>query len=117
MFTISRSLLVLSAVLMLSTQSFGKGGNMRSEDRYESQHIGNLPANVRQAVLRRCPNAKALHDFSTYTDHLQVMVLHFERLYCERKSFCGPPGCLHQTYISFHGHYRLVESHYASEGN
>lgn len=117
MCSLPRFLIALIAALMMTTQSFGRGGNMRSEDRYESQHISNLPPHVRQAVLRLCRGARALHDFSIYTDHLQVIVLHFERLYCEQTSFCKPSGCLHQTYISSHGHYRLVESHYAGEGN
>ena len=32
--------------------SFAEDGNMRSEDRYEPQHIDSLPSEVRQAVAR-----------------------------------------------------------------
>jgi hypothetical protein len=109
--------LVVFFALVIGPQLFAKGGNMRSADLYEPQHIENLPADVREEVLRLCPAPKALHSFAAYTDHLQKVVLHFEHLYCGEKPFCGPSGCLHQTYVSSgDGHYRLMESYYAPEG-
>ena len=110
-------LIALITVQLLSTPSFAKGGNMRSEDRYDPQHIEGLPPEVRQAILRSCSAPQALHDFAGYTDQLQKVVLHFEHLYCGAVTFCGPSGCLHQTYISSGGRYRLLKSHYAPEGN
>ncbi len=88
---------------------------MRSADLYEPQHIDNLPSEIRQRVLRLCPAPKALHEFASYTDHLRKVVLHFEHLYCGGKPFCGPSGCLHQSYVLSGGHYRLVESYSAPE--
>ena len=113
----SRCLMAFAALLLLSTPSFAKGGNMRSDDRYDPQHIDNLPTEVRAQVLQLCTMPKALHEFASYTDHLRKVVLHFERLYCGEKPFCGPAGCLHQTWVSSGGHYRLIESYYAPEGN
>lgn len=116
----SRALLCLVAIAampLVGAPSFAKGGNMRSDDRYDPQHIDSLPIEVREQVLRLCHAPRALHDFASYTEHLQKVVLHFERLYCGEKPFCGPSGCLHQTYVSSGGHYRLIESYYAPEGN
>ena len=112
-----RYLIAFAAVLLFGTPSFARGGNMRSDDRYDPQHFDSLPAEVREHILRLCPAPRVLHDFASYSDHLQKVVLHFERLYCGGKPFCGPSGCLHQTYVSSGGHYHLLESHYAPEGN
>ena len=54
-------LVALIAALPISEQSLAKGGNMRSEDRYDPQHIENLPPEIRQWVLKLCPAPKALH--------------------------------------------------------
>ena len=89
---------------------------MRSEDRYDPQHIEGLPSDVRQKVLQLCPVAKATHGFANYTDHLQRLVLHFEHLYCGSQAFCGPSGCLHQVYVSSDGRYRLRDSYFVPEG-
>jgi hypothetical protein len=111
-----RFLMAVVAVSLASTPAFAKGGNMRSEDRYDPQHIDGLPSDVRQQVLQRCPAALASHDFASFTDHLQKVVLHYERLYCGAETFCGPSGCLHQVYVSSGGHYRLRDSYFAPEG-
>jgi hypothetical protein len=109
--------LVLVLALLSGTPLLAKGGNMRSADRYEPQHIENLPPEVRRVVIGLCPAPKALHSFATFTDHLEKVVLHYERLYCGERSFCGPSRCLHQTYVVRGGHYHLIESFYAREGN
>jgi len=110
-------LIAFVAVALTEIQLFAKGGNMRSEDRYEPQHIESLPPEVRQAVIRLCPTPRALHSFASYANNLQEVVLHFEHLYCGAKTFCGPSGCLHQIFVSSGGHYRLSKSYYAPEGN
>jgi len=109
--------LVLILALLFGTPLQAKGGNVRSADQYEPQHIDNLPPEVRQVIVRLCPAPKALHSFATFSDHLQKVVLHYERLYCGKKSFCGPSSCPHQTYVARGGHYHLSETYYASEGN
>ncbi len=117
MFRPSLCWLALIAVLSISTHSLAKGGNMRSEDRYDPQHVENLPPEIRQQVLKLCPGARALHDFARYSDHLRKVVLHFEMLDCEKKPFCKQSGCFHQAYILSGGHYRLIESYSVPEGN
>ena len=112
-----RPALWLLAALLVSTQLLAKGGNMRSEDRYDPQHIENLPPEIRQQVLKLCPAPRALHEFARYSDHLRKVVLHFEDLYCGEKLFCGPSGCFHLTYILSGGHCRLVKSYSAPQGN
>ena len=108
---------ICAATLLTGTQLLAKGSNMRSEDRYDPQHIENLPPEIRGHVLKLCSAPKALHEFASYADHLRKVVLHFEHLYCGEKPFCGPSGCLHQTYTLTGAHYRLVESYFAPEGN
>jgi hypothetical protein len=112
-----RASIYLLAVLLASTQSHAKGGNIRSEDRYDPQHIENLPPEIRQQVLKLCPAPKVLHEFARYSEHLRKVVLHFEDLYCGEKPFCGPSGCFHQTYVLSGGRYRLLKSYSAPEGN
>ena len=112
----SLCLVAIAALPLIVGDVLAKGSNMRSSDMYEPQHIEGLPVEARQRVLALCPDSKALHAFATYTNHLQKLVLHFEHLYCGGKPFCGPSGCLHQTYLATGGgHYRLVESYYAKE--
>jgi hypothetical protein len=89
--TRTRWLSVPAVLLLTSGPSLAKGGNMRSADLYEPQHIENLPAEVLQEVLRWCPAPMALHSFASYTDHLQKLVLHFEHLYCGVRPFAGRP--------------------------
>jgi hypothetical protein len=113
----SHCLAVLVAILPICTQALAKGGTMSSGDRYDPQHIGNLPPEIRQEVLKLCPAPKALHEFASYSDHLRKVVLHFEHLYCGDKPFCGPSGCLHQSFVLSGGHYRLLQSYSAPEGN
>jgi hypothetical protein len=83
---------------------------------WNPQHISNLPADVRSAVLAMCattPNAG--HYFATYTHNSQELNLHFEHLHCEQaKSFCNSSGCLHQVYLQTAGHHRLARSFYGS---
>jgi hypothetical protein len=109
--------LIALVALPVGAQLLAKGGNMRSEDRYDPQHIENLPLEIRKQVLKLCPAPKALHEFASYSDHLRKVVLHFEHLYCGAKPFCGPSGCLHQTYALSGGHYRLLESYSVPEGS
>jgi len=97
-------------------QLFAKGDSYRSEDRYNPDHIESLSPEVRDAVMHQCSTPRALREFSAYTDNLQTIVLHFEHLSCGTGgTFCGPAGCLHQIYVSSHGHYRLLRIHYTPE--
>ena len=90
----------------------------RSEDRYDPQHIESFLPELREAVIKKCDTARALHPFASYTDNLQKVVLHFEHFYCNTGgSFCGPSGCLHQVYGSSHGRFRLMRSYYALPGD
>jgi hypothetical protein len=117
-FLASRCLVAFVLVSSLSSQLLAKGGSYRSEDRYNPQHIESLPPEIRDAVIRGCSRPKALHEFAGYTDNLQKVVLHFEHFYCGTDGiFCNASGCLHQVYISSHGHYRLLRSYYAPAGD
>ncbi len=64
---------------------------MRSEDRYNPQHIESLPPEIREAVIHLCATPRAMHTFAGYIETPQKVVLHFEHFYCEagdaRRSF------------------------------
>lgn len=80
---------------------------------WNAEHIDHLPAEIRGAVLAKCPTRPdAGHYFATFY-HDEVH-LHFEHLHCGHTSFCNASGCLHQTYRLTSGHYRLVGSTYKS---
>ncbi len=111
------SLVALIALPLISTQMLAKGGPYSSDDRYDPQHIENLPPEIRAKVLSKCSTPRALHPFAHSRDNMQTVVLHYEHFYCSTGGiFCGPSGCLHQIYVSSHGHFRLLRSFYAPLG-
>jgi hypothetical protein len=104
--------------MLTCTEASAKGGNLHTEDRYNPQHIDNLPPDIRDAILRRCSIPKALHPFASYSDNFRRVVLHFEHFLCVGDdTYCGPSGCLHQLWISNGTHYRLLRSYYAPAGD
>ena len=109
------------AVILMSlcaSQSVAKGGSFTTENPDNPQHIESLPPEIRAAIIRQCHGPKAHHYFAIYSDNLQRIVLHFEHLHCNSDSaFCNPSGCLHQIYVSSHGHYRLLRSYYSPAGD
>jgi hypothetical protein len=92
-----------------------KGGNMANQNPYKTQYVESLPPEVRAALTQQCrSSAKALPDFASYTENTKRIVLRFEHFYCNSGgNFCGPSGCLHQIYVSSHGHYKLLRSYYS----
>ncbi len=95
---------------------------MRSEDRWDSRHISQLPIEVRikaEARIRACGGTPAAsHDFARYLtrDGTQLIGLHYEHARCAGQPiFCNASGCLHQVYISTGGRFRLLQSSYVPE--
>jgi hypothetical protein len=116
-FIIPRYLLAFILVSLISDQSMAKGGNVRNEDYYDPAHLNRLPPEVRATVFRECSTARAMHPFAEYKDNLQTLVLHYEHFYCSTgDTYCGRSGCLHRVYGLSNGHYRLIKSFYAPEG-
>jgi hypothetical protein len=107
----------LCALIVLSltcNQSSAKGGNYHTEDRYNPRHIDNLPPEIRNSILLRCNDPKALHPFASHFDSSKRIVLHFERFVCDGDgTYCAAAGCLHQVWVSTGGRYRLMRSYYA----
>jgi hypothetical protein len=92
----------------------GASGQRIKDDPWNPEHINSLPAEVRAAVLAKCPTLPAAgHYFATYF-HDQIN-LHFELFHCEssKAGLCNSSGCLHQVYKLTGGHYRLAKSFYA----
>ena len=115
---VRRSLLVLCALLVICNELSAKGGPYRMEDRYNPQHIDDLPAEIRSSILRKCKDPKALHPFAAYSDGSRKIELHFEHFLCDGNgSYCRPSGCLHQVWVLLRGHYHLMRSLYALTGD
>jgi hypothetical protein len=92
------------------------------EDRWNPQHIGGLPLEIRNAIApyaRVCGGSLAAeHSFVRYfqSGTAKLIGLHFEHLRCaNRAALCTAAGCLHQVYISTGGRYRLLRSLYVPE--
>src|SRR6516165_11676102 len=97
----TRCLCVVAVALLTCGQVSAKGGSLRTEDRYNPQHIDSLPPEIRTSILRKCSEPKALHPFASYFDNLKRVVLHFEHFLCDGDgTYCRPSGCLHQVWIS-----------------
>ena len=107
----------LLATVSLASPAFARGGPPHLLDpAWNPQHISSLPAEVRNAVAQMCGNSQAEHQFASYSQNLQIVVLHFEHLRCGNgPKFCTQAGCLHQVYTSTGGHYRLSRTYRASD--
>jgi hypothetical protein len=105
-------------VLLTCGQASAKGGSYHMEDRYNPQHIDGLPSEVRNSILHKCTEPKALHPFASYFDNSRRIVLHFEHFLCDGDgTYCTSSGCLHQVWVSVGNHYRLMRSYYAPAGD
>jgi len=114
----ARCLYVIFALLLTCNELSAKAGNVQTEDRYNPQHIDRLPPEIRDSILRKCNDPKALHQFAGYFDDSKRIVLHFEHFVCGGDgTYCSPSGCLHQVWALVRGHYQLVRSYYAPAGN
>ena len=111
-------IVVLVAIGLLATTSqvLARSTGAHLEDRWNPQHISGLPIDVRNALERMCGASRAEHQFAGYTS--RFLVLHFEHFRCgNRGALCTQAGCLHQVYAPTDGHYRLLRSYYAVEGD
>jgi hypothetical protein len=113
--TASRFLFAFILSLLCCSPLSAKGGNMANQDPYKTQYVESLPPEVRAALTQQCRStAKALPNFASHPENTKRIVLRFEYFYCNSGSaFCGPSGCLHQIYVSSHGHYKLLRSYYS----
>jgi hypothetical protein len=113
-------------VALLVTDGFisaeARSGGTPPEDRWNPQHIGGLPVEIRNAIVpyaRVCGGSLAAeHSFVRYfqSGTAKLIGLHFEHLRCaDRAAVCKAVGCLHQVYISTGGKYRLLRSLYVPE--
>jgi hypothetical protein len=107
-------IMVFVAVVLFGVT--GAGSQRIKDPPWNPEHIDHLPADVRSAVLAKCPQTPdAGHYFVTYF-HDEIH-LHFEYLHCDAVSFCKGSECLHQVYKSAGGHYRLEKSFYSSRND
>jgi hypothetical protein len=106
----------LLATASLALPAFARGGVHLLDPAWNPQHISGLPAEVRNALAHMCGESQAEHQFASYSQNLQILVLHFEHLRCgNRGKLCTQAGCLHQVYTSKGGRYRLSRTYHASD--
>ena len=91
---LARCFCALIFIALFGGLSFAKGGAFRTEDRYNPQHIDNLPPEIRSAIYRMCSAPKASHPFASYSSQSGT--------------------CLHELYESRGGHNRPVRRYYAA---
>jgi hypothetical protein len=116
--TAARCLYALFALVLTCTELLAKGGTYRMEDRYNPQHIDNLPPEIRSSILHKCSEPKALHPFASVSDDAKRIELHFEHFVCDGDgSYCTASGCLHEVWIRVRGHYHLKQSFRAPAGD
>jgi len=109
---------LLGITISQASPALARGGLRLLDPDLNPQHINGLPVEVRNALTHMCRGAQAQHQFARYSQHLQVLVLHFEHFRCgEGRATCTRAGCLHQVYVSTGGRYRLSKSYYAPEGD
>jgi hypothetical protein len=117
--------LALSVALFLGcglVSAQARSSGTPPDDRWNPQHIGGLPAEIREAIApyaRVCGAPLAAeHSFARYFQRgsAKLIGLHFEHVRCSnRAAVCTAAGCLHQVYISTGGRYRLLKSSYVQE--
>lgn len=117
--------LAISVALLLGSgfiSAQARSSGTPPEDRWNPQHIGGLPVEIRNAIApyaRVCGGPLAAeHSFVRYfqSGTAKLIGLHFEHLRCaDRAAVCTAAGCLHQVYISTGGKYRLLRSLYVPE--
>jgi hypothetical protein len=115
--TVIVALLVLAGSISASARS-----SIPADDRWNAQHIGALPPEVRNAIASYahiCGGPLAAeHSFARYyqNGNVKLIGLHFENVRCgNRGAVCKSAGCLHQVYVSTGGRYRLLSSSYVPE--
>jgi hypothetical protein len=103
------------AIVFLAT-AFPAQAQFVHDAPWNAEHIDRLPADIRGAVLAKCPtHPDAGHYFATYF-HDEVH-LHYEHLHCAGASYCNASGCLHQTYTLSAGHYHLTKTFYGARND
>jgi hypothetical protein len=111
----TRFLFGFLAVLSISGPALAKGGSYHSEDRYNPEHITELPPDVRAQIESECPDPRALHAFAAYKAQGGIL-LHYEHFYCQGHNvFCNASGCLHQMFVPSDGRYKLERSYYSQD--
>jgi hypothetical protein len=108
----------LLAAASAASPACARGALHLLDPAWNPQHITGLPTEVRNTVAHMCADARAAHQFASYSQSTRILVLHFEHLRCgDRGALCTQAGCLHQVYSSTDGHYRLLRSYYAPAGD
>ncbi len=107
---------IIALAISSSSGTSAKSTGRATEDPYHGHHVGELPTEVRNAVISVCgTSARATHYFTTYRLNPQTITLHFEHSRCGVADVCNKAGCLHQVYGLTGGRYRLLKSYHSLE--
>lgn len=110
---------IVTALSITPVQSDGlaKGGTFRFGEGYRPDHIESLPPEIREGLMSRCLEPRALHDFFRYRNGTEQIVLHYEHLLCGLSHpYCQGASCLHEVYgRSAKGQYKLLRSLYVPQ--
>jgi hypothetical protein len=105
---------VLSLVLFGPSDTLARSAGSAHDGPWNSEHIEQLPPEVRSAILRMCSvKPDAAHYFATYLENGRIIRLHFENFNCEgRQLYRHAASCLHEEFALSGSQYRLARSYY-----
>ena len=111
-------LLVLCLLLSSEFPAVSKGSVAHKDDPWDSHHIDNLPAEIRQYIAGICKGApKAQHDFATYLPNEKRWRINLEYLRCNGLGeYRRGNQCLDVDFVASGSRFRLVRKQYADCG-
>jgi hypothetical protein len=113
-------ILLLAAMILVSREipATAKGSAVVHDDPFNSHHIDDLPADVRQYIAGICKGpASAHHDFATYSPHEKRWRINLEYLRCNGLGeYRRGNQCVDVDFIEVGNRYRLSSKAYRDCG-
>jgi hypothetical protein len=111
-------LLALGLFIFHDVQAVARGSASTGDGPWNSHHIGDLPADVRQYIAGLCKGqAHAQHDFATYSPAERRWRINLEYLHCSGLGeYRHGNQCLDVDFVEAGSHFRLVRKSYAECG-
>jgi hypothetical protein len=112
--------LALAFVLLICSgaAALSKGSAVNKNDPWDSHHIDNLPAEIRQYIAGICKGPPhAQRDFATYSPSEKRWRINLEYLRCDGLGeYRRGNQCLDVDFVAVGSHFRLGGKHYADCG-
>ena len=105
-------------LLCAASPAISKGSNVIKDAPWNSEHIDNLPPEIRQYIAGICKGPpSAQHDFATYSPQEKRWRINLEYLQCKGLGeFRRGDQCLDVDFVAVGSHFRLARKSYASCG-